>query len=315
MKKITVNENVSISEIIFGGTKRGTPEADALQFAIMDRFYEAGGTTFDTARVYGNGECDKSLGEWMKTRGIKRDTVTTCLKGSHPERNTMFVSRLSPDEIVKDIDDSLRDVGIDYTDIYILHRDDIRLPVNDIMYTLDKQVKAGKIGAIGTSNWTAGRINAANIFAKENGLTPFSISQTSFSLAQTTAMLIKDITQVPMNDIEFGWYKETGMPVMCFGAISNGFFSRYASGKEQRPGVLAKYGYLPENWRRAERVKQLALEIGQPVAAVLAAYVRDCGINGAALCGFSDMSQLEEALLATTFTLTCDQIRFLRDTL
>lgn len=310
MKSIAVYGGARVSEIIFGGTKRGTGEGDLNQFPIMDRFFESGGTTFDSARVYGNGASDVSLGKWIKSNNVRKQVVI-CTKGSHPERHTMHISRLRPEQIIGDLDLSLEAIGTDYTDIHILHRDDPKLPVDEIMQALDSQVKAGKIKAIGTSNWSVGRINQANQYAAKNSLTPFSISQTNFSLAQTTPMLVGDVTQVPMNDIEFSWYKETGMPVMCFSAIAKGYFSKYAQGREQSPGVLRCYDFFPENRRRAERVKRLSREMGCPIASLLVAYVRDCGINGAALCGFSSQEQLEDALWATRIALTPQQVRYL----
>ena len=74
----------------------------------------------------------------------------------------MHISRMSPREIVSDIEDSLRHLQVETIDLYYLHRDDPARPVSEIMETLNAQVRAGKIRHLGCSNWRAPRIREAN---------------------------------------------------------------------------------------------------------------------------------------------------------
>ena len=190
MRKINV-AGLELSELALGAGKRGPAELDKPSFAVMDRYIELGGNCFDTARKYANGQADAALGRWLRATGM-RDQVVLVTKGCFPaDSKNMYVSRLSGAEIEYDLDESLRAIGTDHTDLHLLHRDDPRLPVDEIMVTLDRLVKSGRARAVGCSNWTIGRIIEANAFAAQNGLTPFSICQLHYSLAVTTAACVK----------------------------------------------------------------------------------------------------------------------------
>ncbi|MEG0766359.1 MAG: aldo/keto reductase, partial [Clostridia bacterium] len=258
MRRIAIANGVEMTEIVLGATKMGVQEQERERFALMDRYVEAGGNCFDSARKYANGQSDAALGRWLAQSGM-RAHVVLCAKGCHPaDTAAMHVSRVTPRDIVQDLDEALAAMGVEYVDMFLLHRDNPNLPVEEIMPVLDAQVKAGKVRAVGVSNWTVGRIAQANAFARENDLTPFSVSQLLFSLAQTTPAQTQDVTHVIMNNVEFGWYQETQLPVMAFGTQARGYFARYAAGKEQKPGPRQYYDFLPENHRRAERLRHLS---------------------------------------------------------
>ena len=303
---------VEVSEFALGAGKRGPEELDEACFAVMDHYLEYGGTTFDSARIYAGGQSDEALGRWLRSRKIDRAKVSLVLKGCHPaDPKQMHISRLSPAEIAGDLEDSLRAVGTDYADLYLLHRDNPRLPVDEIMLTLDRLVREGKTRAVGCSNWTIGRIIEANEFAEANGLNKLSTCQIHFSLAQTTASQTKDVTHVPMSEVEFGWYQESGMPIMGFGPQGRGYFHRRLKGIAATEGDRKYYDYIPENRRRAERLGRLAKATGYAPAAILMAYSRDNKINSIPLAAFSSTAQMDDAYGALKFALSPEQIRFL----
>ncbi len=302
---------MALSELALGAGTRGPAENDPACFAVMDRYLELGGNTFDTARMYAGGKSDESLGRWLRSRRA-RDRVVLVTKGCFPDdAKKMYISRLSPKDIECDLNESLRAIGTDCTDLHLLHRDDPRLPVDDIMVTLDRLVKAGKARAVGCSNWTIGRIREANAFAEKNGLTPFSICQLHYSLALTTAAQTQDVTHVPMSDVEFGWYEESQFPIMGFAPQGRGYFKRVIAGEPLREGDIRYYDYIPENRRRAARLEKLSKELGRSPAAVCVAYTRDNRLNCIPLSGFSSVAQLEEAFDALNFQLTPGQIDYL----
>lgn len=311
MKRMNIGP-VQVSEFALGAGKRGPREMDEACFAVMDRYMEYGGNTFDSARCYAAGQADEALGRWLKSRRIDRDSVALVLKGCFPaDSKQMHISRLSPQDIAGDLEDALSAVGTDHADLYLLHRDNPRLPVDEIMITLDRLVREGKTRAVGCSNWTIGRIIEANEFAAANGLAPLVVCQIHFSLAQTTAAQTKDVTHVPMSDVEFGWYKESGFPIMGFGPQGRGYFHRRLNGIAPTDGDKRYYDYIPENRRRAERLGRLAKEIGQSPASILLAYSRDNKLNSEPLAAFSSAAQMDDAYAALTFKLTPEQVRFL----
>lgn len=307
MDMIAVTDSVAITNITLGAGVLISPDKDDL----LDRYVALGGNSFDTARVYEDGQSDVWLGEWIKSRRNRQDIVL-CTKGCHPlDPNAMHISRLTPEDIIGDLEASLRAIGTDYVDLYLLHRDDPRIPVETIMPALHRLVTAGKTRVIGVSNWTAGRINEANQFAVANGLTPFSVSQMHFSLAQTTPALTTDVTHVTMNDIEYNWYLENNFPVMAFAAQGKGFFSQVAKGLPLKEWPQKYYGFLPENYRRVQRLIKLAAELGTSPSAVAIAYVRDNPLRTSALCAFSSIAQFEESMDVLRFHLTPKQIEYL----
>ena len=309
MKTMTIHGGVRLSEISLGYGRLGKgPDSQA--FAVMDRYAEMGGATFDTARLYAGGMTDVSLGRWIKSRCC-RGRVTVVTKGSHPDPSSMFVSRLSRAEIEGDLDLSLAAIGTDYSDLHMLHRDDVTIPVGEIVLSLDALVRSGKARAVGVSNWTATRIIQANRFARENSLTPIACSQLLFGLGLTTHQTIGDLTCVTMNETEAGWYRESGLPVLAFGAAARGWFAALDRGDEPKALSDKNYTLLPENLRRAARLSALARELGRSVSAVAVAYVRDSGLNASPLCAFSTVAQLEDSLDALNFVLTAEQVGFL----
>lgn len=310
MKKISITDSLEFSAIAMGDSKRGDPAHEASAFQIMDAYVARGGDTFDSARVYNDGGADRALGKWIKSRG-NRDAIHIVTKGSHPERGTMFVSRLSKREIEKDLEESLSFIGVPHSDLHLLHRDDVRIPVEEIVPVLSGLVKAGKTRAVGVSNWSVGRIIEANRFAEANGLEPLRCSQVHFSLAQTAGPIARDITLYPMNDVEFTWYNESQMPLMCFGPQARGWFVARSRGEEPKESPKRFYDILPENHRRLERLMALSERTGHSLSAITTAYVLNRGLNAVALCSFSSLQQLEEALEAEEFTLSMDEIKYL----
>lgn len=310
MKHIQLENGVALSEISLGAGALGNVAYETSCFTIMDRYIELGGNTFDTARIYEGGNCDLGLGRWVKSRSNRRQ-ITIVTKGSHPDISAMHISRLSRTEIEGDLDASLKAIDTDYTDLHILHRDDVKKPVEEIVDSLDALVRSGKARAVGVSNWTATRIIQAIAYAKATGRAVISCSQAHYSLALTTAPTTGDLTHVPINDIEAGWYKESQLPLMAFSAQARGWFVARASGSEPKDSPKNYYDYLPENHRRLARLQKLSRDTGRSLSALTTAYARDSGLNTSPLCGFSSILQLEDSFAALSFSLTPSQIRFL----
>jgi len=241
MNFIELANGVKLSEISLGAGVRGSAP-DEYSFAIMDLYVELGGTTFDSARVYANGNCDISLGKWLKSRK-NRDKITIVTKGSHPNLDSMFVSRLSREEIECDLNLSLKAMGTEYSDLHMLHRDDVKKPVEEIVDSLDMLVKSGKIKAVGVSNWAASRIIQANNYAKSSGKTPIVCSQAHFGLAVTNTATTGDLTINILNEPDTGWYKESQIALMAFSPTASGWFVSRAEGREPKPAPKAQYDF------------------------------------------------------------------------
>jgi len=187
MRYITIpHTTMRVSHICLGTGDMGTALSRHDSFAVLDAFVEAGGAFLDTAHVYGDwhsGEkhrSEKTIGQWLKTTG-QRDRMILATKGAHPDLATMHTPRLSPQEIIADLDESLDCLGVGTIDLYWLHRDDPRRPVDEIVETLNDQMRAGKIRFFGCSNWTPARIGEAQAYAAAHSLDSFVASQLQWS--------------------------------------------------------------------------------------------------------------------------------------
>ncbi|MCL2837701.1 MAG: aldo/keto reductase [Oscillospiraceae bacterium] len=314
MKTITLSNRaheLSITNLAVGHVGMSSHERRDFITWYFDAYIDAGGNCIDTARIYENGDGEKFVGEWLKTK--QRDKIALITKCGHYDINIPNPPhRLAPEELRHDVDTSLRELDVDYIDVLMLHRDDIKRPIEEIMTTMHAFVKTGKTRLLGTSNWTAGRIQAANQFATENGLTPFSVSQIHHSLAQTTAAQSGDVSHVIMDDIEYSWYKDEKFPVMAWSPTARGFFSKLAAGEEIIDKYVHRYGWTQENYRRLERVKTLAAELKVSVGAVVLAYLMcDEDVPTCAVVSFSKKEQYDQAIEAANLHLTNEQRKFL----
>lgn len=312
MRFITIsngNHTVRMSQIVIGDNSVSVPDRRAFAFRCFDRYLERGGNCFDTARLYGGGESEPALGAYLKDK--PRDKFILSTKCGHHDMGKPPKGRLSRAEILSDADKSIRALGCDYTDILFLHRDDIYVPVEEIMPVLHELVTAGKARLLGASNWTAGRIAAANAFAAENGLTPFSVSQILYNLGLTTPAQTGDLTHTVMDSAELHWYTAVQLPVMAWTATGKGFFAKAAAGLPMKPHAAKYYAWLPENFSRAARAKALAGELNISVSAVVTGYVTSSPFPCAGITAFSSDEQLDETMQAAGLTLTPEQRRYL----
>lgn len=297
-------EKISLSKIILGTVPFGTTMNKEASFAIMDLYYEHGGRTFDTARVYcdwlpgGHGTSERTLGEWVKARGL-REEVVLITKGAHPPISDIHCSRVNPQEMRKDLEDSLQTMQTDYIDLYFLHRDDEKVPVSVIMDTLHEFVKEGKVRMIGASNWRIDRILEANAYAKENGKTPFAASEIQWSYAVCTPETIGDRTLICMNNEEYAKYKEAGIPVLAFTSQAYGMFSKgYKGDLSDMSDKHARF-YSEENVKRYQKLLQICRETGCTPSDVALKYITENkDIDGYAVVGCSRKEQLLESMKA-----------------
>ena len=286
------------SRLSLGTAPFGTGIPQAAAFDILDHYLDVGGNLLDTAAVYGFGASEKTIGEWMRSRG-SRNRVFISTKGGHPAIPS-WEKRINERDIRADMESSLRNLNADHVDVYFLHRDDEDLPVCEIMPILDRLVKEGKTRYIGASNWTVARINEANDFARENGLSPFTVSQIMWNGACINKDKVYDQTLVVMDDIQYAGYTENKLPVMAYTAQAQGLFSHIQKkGYEGLPPSMADTYLNDVTRQRAERLLSVAKETGlSPTALSLAYLLYDHRVKAMHILGISKVDRLTEALQA-----------------
>jgi aryl-alcohol dehydrogenase-like predicted oxidoreductase len=282
---------------------------------LLDAVFAQGGTTFDTAHGYGSGDCERTLGQWVHSRGL-RDQVVIIGKGAHhnPDRQ-----RVTPFDITADLHDSLARMKIDFIDLYLLHRDDPSQPVGPIMETLHAHKQAGKIGAYGGSNWSVQRLQEANAYAAEHGLDPFVASSPNFSLAVQAKAPWPNCISIsgPAAAEERAFYEANQMPLFTWSSLAGGFWS----GRYQRDNLdsltsnadkLCIETYCTEeNFQRLDRVTELAAEKGMTIPQIATAYVLSAPLNIFALVGCETGDEFKANVAASHVKLTPEEIAWL----
>ncbi|MGZ8344964.1 MAG: aldo/keto reductase, partial [Allosphingosinicella sp.] len=144
--------------LVLGGNVFGWTATGEEAFRILDRFIDAGGTMIDTADVYSawvsghkGGESESLIGEWLKRSG-RRDVMIATKAG--------FIDGLKPEGIAAAADASLKRLGVEAIDLYYAHKDDLATPLEETLGAFDRLVRAGKVRAIGASNFSAERLDA-----------------------------------------------------------------------------------------------------------------------------------------------------------
>lgn len=281
----------------------------------MDAYLTCGGNVIDTAAVYANwlpGEknsSEKTIGRWLARTG-KRDKIVLATKGGHPDLATMHISRMSPSEIVDDVETSLRNLQTDWIDLYWLHRDDPARPVAEIIDTLHGQVVAGKIRYFGSSNWRADRIEAAQIYATARGITGFVANQMRWSLAAIDPDATGDPTTVAMDDETYAFHQRTGLAAIPYSSQASGYFQKMAEGRAISPSQQKVYGG-PENQQRLARVIQLAQETGLSVSQIVLAYLTSQPFTTIPIVGCRTVAQVEDSMRAGDVQLSNEQVAWL----
>ena len=294
---------VLLSKITLGSCYFGNGIDETECDAMMDAYYEAGGRTLDTARMYAcwlpaGDMSERVIGRWLRDRGLRRE-MTVVTKGGHPPLEQMNLGRLSPADLTGDLKQSLSALDTDYIDLYLLHRDDPGRPVSDIMDTLHGFVVAGVVQAVGVSNWSLPRILQANAYAAEAGKTPLAVSQLQWSYAHSTPADWGDDTLVCMTEGEYAGYQEAELPVMAFSPQAKGLFSKIIAGGEPALNEKIRGRFLNErNRRRIEAVRAAADRTGCSPAAVALSFLTQNPLPTVAVVGCSDRVQLADSLTA-----------------
>ncbi|HZX71999.1 MAG TPA: aldo/keto reductase [Rhodanobacter sp.] len=178
------NSPLSISPLALGTNVFGWNVDEKRSFELLDAFIDAGGNLLDTADVYsswvpGNhgGESETIIGRWLKHSG-KRGQVLIATKvakwAEHPG--------LSPVNIRQAVDGSLQRLQVDCIDLYFAHQDDASVPVADTLGEFARLIEAGKVRAIGASNFSAARVADALAISKQHHLPRYECLQPEYNL-------------------------------------------------------------------------------------------------------------------------------------
>jgi predicted dehydrogenase/aryl-alcohol dehydrogenase-like predicted oxidoreductase len=287
-----------ISRLVMGTMLEGVQMKLPHASAIYDDFIEYGGNCFDTAHVYGT---EKIVGQWIHNRDM-RDDIVVVVKGAH-------TPHCNPSDLTKQLNQSLDNLQTDYADLYMMHRDNPDIPVADFIDALNGHLQAGRVRSFGASNWSVERVEEANRYAHENGLRGFSAVSNNFSLARMVNPVWHG--SISTSDAESrSWFAKTQMALFAWSSQARGFFVR-GNPEYTADGELVRCWYSEDNFRRLERVQELAQKRGVSPINIALAYVLNQPFPTYALIGPRALSETRTSLPGLDIELTADELRWL----
>ncbi|ONI77556.1 oxidoreductase [Kribbella sp. ALI-6-A] len=288
-----------VSRLVMGVDNQNTlPHAAT----IFDDFVERGGTTFDTAYIYGGGRGEKLLGQWMRSRG-NRDEVVVIGKGAH-------TPHCDPESITRQLHESLERLQTDHVDLYLMHRDNEEIPVGEFVDVLDEHFRAGRIKAYGGSNWTTTRFDEANAYAEANGKQPFTLLSNHLSLARAYDVPWQGCRHVS-DDESQAWLRERQVALFPWSSQARGFFTGRAKPEDTSDEELVRCFYSDENFRRLDRARELAAAKGVEPTAIALAWLLHQPYPVFPLIGPRQISETRTSLPGLSVSLTDEEFAYL----
>jgi aryl-alcohol dehydrogenase-like predicted oxidoreductase len=263
---------------------------------IFDRFAEAGGNFVDTSNNYTNGTSETFVGEFLSS---DRDHFVLATKFSLSKRpDDPNAGGNHPKNIVQALEGSLRHLQTDRVDLYWLHMWDFTTPVEDIMYALDTQVRAGKVLHVGFSDTPAWVVSRAHAVAEVRGWAKPVAIQLPYGLADRDP----ERELLPMA-------RQLGLAVTPWGVLSGGVLTgKYSDGSTEPK----RYGEDPQSERElqlAKEIRAVADEVGRSPAQIAINWVRaqDRGTI-VPILGARTEQQLEDDLACLEFELSGEHL-------
>jgi predicted dehydrogenase/aryl-alcohol dehydrogenase-like predicted oxidoreductase len=270
---------------------------------LLDAFFEAGGNLFDTGYVYGGGYTEKLLGEWLKNRGVREQSVVIG-KGAHSPL-------CYPDVIGKQLAQSLDRLQTDHVDIYFMHRDNPDVPVGEFVDAMDREVKAGRIrGPFGGSNWTMARMDEAIAYAERTGKQKPGALSNNFSLAEMLVPIWPGCVTASTDKWK-AWLTARQMPNFAWSSQARGFFTERAGRDKRDNEEMVRTWYSEQNFQRRDRAIELGQRLGKSPIHVALAYVLAQPFPSVPLIGPRTLDELDDSLRALDISLSKDDLEWL----
>ena len=296
---------IEVAPLALGGNVFGWTADEATSFDILDAFVAEGGDMVDSADVYSawvpghqGGESETVIGNWLKRSPAKRDKVVIATKVG-------FFEGLAPDKIAAACDASLRRLGIETIDLYYHHKDDPNVPLAESLGAMDALVKAGKVRAIGLSQYSAERLDEAMRAAEANGLARPCALQTWYNLVERPKL------EGELRDTALAH----GLGIIPFYGLANGFLSgKYRTKEDLDKSVrgLRNVEYLEGKGTRVlEALDRVAAETGAALATIALAWTNAQPGITSTLASATSVDQLEQSIAAMHLRLTPEQLALL----
>lgn len=303
------NTDIKVSPLTVGCMSFGDPEGAKSMFKwtldyqgtekIIQHALNLGLNFFDTANVYSHGQSEEFLGRALKANKVPRDKVVIASKVYFNP------GRLSSKAIHREIDGTLKRLGTDYLDLYIIHRFDYDTPIAETMEALNDLVKAGKVRAIGASAMYGYQFHNMQIYAHEHGLAQFQTMENHYNLLyrEDERELIPickqyNVSLMPYSPLAGGHLAHTG-------------WTTKTKRSETDPVLRGKYDRMEKyDLPIVNRVHELAEKHDCEMSEIALAWEWAKGIT-APIVGSTKAKHIDSAVKAMDIKLTPDEVKYL----
>lgn len=301
--------DITIPRLCLGGMSFGRVFPDFHQWvidqeatrAVIARALELGVNFIDTANVYAHGTSEEFIGTALKNLGVAREDVVLASKVYFNE------GRLSKAAIEREIDGTLKRLGTEYLDLYIIHRFDYDTPIEETLEALDSLVRSGRVRALGASAMYAYQLHNMQVVADANGWTRFSSMQNHYNLLYRE----DEREMIPV-------CRQYGMSLTPYSPLASGHLTRPTWDSDSVRSTTdatmrSKYDREREiDMPIIERVAELAGRYGVAMADVALAWHWARGVT-APIVGCSRPSRVNDAVRALDLKLTGEDVAFLEE--
>lgn len=303
------HSGIKVSRLCLGGMSFGVPDPAHHQWTIdqdatrevIARALELGVNFIDTANTYAGGTSEEFIGQALNDLGVQRDQVVLASKVFFNEGN------LSREAINREIDGTLRRLGTDYLDLYIIHRYDYNTPIEETMEALDGLVRAGKVRALGASAMYAYQLHNMQVVAEQNGWTTFTSMQNHYNLLYRE----DEREMIPV-------CRQFDMALTSYSPLASGHLCRPTwdsdSLRSRTDQVMVnKYDAARENdMQIVARVAEVAEKHGVPMSRIAIAWHWARGVTSP-IIGCSKPERVDDAVAALDIELSAEELAYMEE--
>jgi aryl-alcohol dehydrogenase-like predicted oxidoreductase len=304
--RVLGSTGIQVSPLCLGTMQFGWTADQAISFEILSAAFDAGINFFDTADMYSNwvtgnpgGVSEEIIGRWWKQARIPREklVIATKVRGQMGDPPT---EGLSGKRILKMVEDSLRRLQLEYIDLYQAHWPDETTEIEETLRAFDDLVQAGKVRAIGCSNYTGAEFLDALETSQQIGLARFETIQPKYSLVHradyeselAAICRDRDIGVIPYSPLAAGFL--------------TGKYRRDFTPDSVRAEGVAKY-FTEENWTLLDKMDAIAAAHDATVTQVALAWLLANPTITSPIIGANSTMQLKDSLAAVELTLAAEE--------
>lgn len=297
---------LKVSEIALGSwvTNLAGTDAEATAKATVNAAFDCGVNFFDCADAYSGGAAERFLGKVLNEHARNEYVVSS--KVFFPMGRGANDWGLSRKHIIEQLDKTLKNLRLDYIDLYFCHRFDPTTPIEETMQTLSDMVAAGKILYYGVSEWSPVQITEALHLIKENRLRPLSVIQPQYNMADR---YIED----EILDI----CEKNGVGITVFSPLAQGLLTgKYRPDQPIPEGSRATWQadkqinnlLTEENLDKVERLLPIAKQLGVPLSVLALSWILRKKQISSVITGASRPAQLTQNVGASGFEIPQDAL-------